>query len=351
MKRATLLGTLAAVALSSCVSLSEHEDLQAKYEQASRQYSLTYQELIELREENASLARQNQTLTDDYTEVALGKAAAEARADSLGRRIEQMAHHYDTTMENYVQEVAGKSRDLTRAQNLLTARTKELADKERELQARQTELQEQQTAFQTQQAEYNAKEADFIAKEASLLAKQRQLEQEEAATRAQLEAKERELETVRTSVTKALTGFADKGLNVETKDGKVYVSMENKLLFPSASWTVSKDGINAIKELAKVLEKDSTLNIMVEGHTDNDAYHGSTAVKDNWDLSVMRATAIVKLLLQNGPGIDPSRIEACGHGEFAPKVPNTSTANKAINRRTEIILTPNLDKLLQQMGN
>lgn len=337
MKRTILLGAVAALGLTSCVSLSEHEDLQAKYDQTSKQYNLTQQELLELKEENAALARQNQSLNADYTDLALAKNAADARADSLGRRIEQMAQHYDTTMENYIQEVAGKSRDLTRAQNLLTARTKELGDKERELQARQQELQEQQETFALQRSE--------------LLAKQKELEMQEAATKAQLEAKERELETVRNSVTQALTGFADKGLKVETKDGKVYVSMENKLLFPSASWTVSKDGISAIKELAKVLEQDSSLNIMVEGHTDNDAYRGSTAVKDNWDLSVMRATAIVKLLLQHGKGINPARIEACGHGEFAPKVANDSPENKAINRRTEIILTPNLDKLLQEMGN
>ncbi len=337
MKKVTPIATLAALLLSSCVALSEHEDLQARYEQTSKQFNIAQQELMELKEENASLTRQNQALNADYADVTHAKNAAEKRADSLSRRIEQLAHHYDTTMENYVQEVAGKSRDLTRAQNLLTARTKELGDKELELLARQQELQEQQEIFNLQRSQ--------------LLAKQHELEEQEAATKSQLEAKERELEAVRTSVTRALTGFADKGLKVETKDGKVYVSMENKLLFPSASWTVSKEGINAIRELAKVLEHDSTLNIMVEGHTDNDAYRGSTAVKDNWDLSVMRATAIVKLLLQHGPAINPSRIEACGHGEFAPKVPNTSAENKAINRRTEIILTPNLDKLLQEMGN
>ncbi len=358
MKNTILFGTLAALALTSCVSLSEHDTLQNKYDQVSRQYSLTQQELLELKEENASLARQNQSLNNEFTDIALAKATAEARADSLNRRIEQMAQHYDTTMENYIQEVAGKSRDLTRAQNLLTARTKELADKERELLARQQELEDQQAQINQQQAQMNQQQeqmrlqqTDFQAKQAEMLAKQKQLEEQEAATKAQLEAKERELEAVRNSVTKALTGFTDKGLKVETKDGKVYVSMENKLLFPSASWTVSKEGVSAIKELAKVLEKDSSLNIMVEGHTDNDAYRGSTAVKDNWDLSVMRATAIVKLLLQNGPGINPARIEACGHGEFAPKVPNTSAENKAINRRTEIILTPNLDKLLQEMGH
>ncbi len=345
MKRIILVccGAAAVMTMASCVSLSEMEALQAKYDQTSKQYSLTQQELLEMREENASLTRQNQALSSDMSDVSLQKENAERQVDSLSRRIEQMRHHYDTTMENYMQEVAGKNRDLTRAQNLLTARTKELADRERELQARQTELQEQQEGFRLQRSEFQAREAQLIAK-------QRQLEQEEAATRAQLEAKERELESVRASVTKALTGFADKGLNVETKDGKVYVSMENKLLFPSASWTVSKDGIAAIKQLAAVLEADSTLKIMVEGHTDNDAYRGSTAVKDNWDLSVMRATAIVKLLLQHGPGINPARIEACGHGEFAPKVANDSPEHKAMNRRTEIILTPNIEGLLEQMG-
>ena len=98
MKKTLLFSTAAALILTSCVSLSEHEDLQNRYDQTSRQYSLTQQELIELREENASLSRQNQSLNNDYTDLALAKNAAEARADSLTRRIEQMAQHYDTTM-------------------------------------------------------------------------------------------------------------------------------------------------------------------------------------------------------------------------------------------------------------
>ena len=145
-------------------------------------------------------------------------------------------------------------------------------------------------------------------------------------------------------------GFTDKGLNVETKEGKVYVSMEDKLLFASGSWTVSEKGVEAIKSLAKVLEEHTDLNIMVEGHTDNVVFRGSTAVKDNWDLSVMRATSIVKLLLQYGPNINPARIEASGHGEYAPKASNSTAEGKAANRRTEIILTPNLDKLLHEVS-
>ena len=335
MKKTIFLCGVAAAIFSSCVSLSEFEAMQTQFDQTTKQYNLAKQELAELKEENAALTRQNQALNSDMSDVALGKSRCDATVDSLSRRIEQMRHHYDTTMENYMQEVAGKSRDLTRAQNLLTARTKELNDKESELEMKREELRQQEESFKLQRSE--------------MLARQAELQQQEAATQAQLQAKERELESVRASVTKALVGFADKGLNVETKDGKVYVSMDNKLLYPSASWTVSKDGVNAIKQLAQVLEQDTTLNIMVEGHTDNDAFHGSSAVKDNWDLSVMRATAIVKLLIQHGPGINPARIEACGHGEFAPKVPNTSAANKAINRRTEIILTPNLDELLKKL--
>lgn len=345
----TIYISLFALVFASCVSLSEMEALQARYDQTARQYSVAQQELLELREENSVLARQNQTLNTDYADLSLANQACQSRTDSLNRRIEQLSHHYDTTMENYIQQVAGKSRDLTRAQNLLTARTKELADKERELQARQTELQEQQSAFALQRSEYQAKQATFEAKQADLERRQKELEQQQAATRAQLEAKEHELEALRTSVSNALTGFAGKGLNIETRDGKVYVSLENKLLFPSASWTVSKDGVNAIKQLAKVLESDSSLNIIVEGHTDNDPYRGNTAVRDNWDLSVMRATAIVKLLLQNGPAINPTRIQACGHGEYSPKVPNDSPANKAINRRTEIIISPNIENLLEEV--
>lgn len=330
MKKAIFLtGFLGVMALTSCVSLSEHENLQAKYDQTAKQYRLTLQERDELRENNANLTKTNNALTSDYSELSAAKQKCDETVESLSRRIEQMRHHYDTTMENYTQQVAGKDRDLMRAQNLLSARTKELNDKERELEQKETELRVQQDSFFLQRSE--------------LIAKQQELEQQQAATRAELEA-------LRNSVTQALLGFADKGLKVETKDGKVYVSMENKLMFPSASWTVSKEGANAIKELAKVLESDTSLNIMVEGHTDNDAYRGSSAVKDNWDLSVMRATSIVKLLLQYGPDINPARIEACGHGEYAPKVSNSTPEGKATNRRTEIILTPNLNKLLHDMN-
>jgi len=154
---------------------------------------------------------------------------------------------------------------------------------------------------------------------------------------------------LRRAVSDALMGFEGKGLTVHMKNGKVYVSMEEKLLFASGKWDVSKDGITALKDLAKVLEKNPDINVLIEGHTDKVPLNSQNQVGDNWDLSVMRATSIVKIILDNGK-ISPTRLVASGRGEFLPVEPNTSAANKAKNRRTEIILSPKLDELMQIIG-
>jgi len=155
---------------------------------------------------------------------------------------------------------------------------------------------------------------------------------------------------LRKAVSDALMGFEGKGLTVHMKNGKVYVSLEEKLLFASGKWDVSKDGVTALKDIAKVLEKNPDINVLIEGHTDNVPLNSQNQVSDNWDLSVMRATSIVKILLDNGK-INPTRLVASGRGEFLPVEPNTSAANKAKNRRTEIILSPKLDELMQIIGN
>ncbi|HBF20622.1 MAG TPA: cell envelope biogenesis protein OmpA [Cryomorphaceae bacterium] len=150
---------------------------------------------------------------------------------------------------------------------------------------------------------------------------------------------------VRKRISDALLNFNGKGLTIEQRNGKVYVSLENSLLFPSASWTVDQKGKQALEQLAVVLAENPDLNVMVEGHTDNDEFNGRTAVKDNWDLSVMRATSIVKILTAN-PGVDPKKITAAGRSEYLPLVPNDSPEGKAKNRRTDIIITPNLGELV-----
>ena len=300
----------AVLMLSSCVSMREYEALQSQYSQTMKGWSVTKQELQEMREENAELVRQGQAMTVALSDMTTARQECEATVKSINRSYAALQLRYDTT-------------DLSKANKMLEQRTRELNERESAARQRQQQLEE----------------------------RQRLLEQSEQAANEALRAKEQELEHLRYAVAQALVGFSDKGLNVETKEGKVYVSMEDKLLFASGSWTVSEKGVEAIKSLAKVLEEHTDLNIMVEGHTDNVVFRGSTAVKDNWDLSVMRATSIVKLLLSLGPTINPARVEAAGHGEYAPKKPNTTAANKAANRRTEIILTPKLTDIIKIVGD
>ena len=323
----------------SCVTQGKYDLVLRNSQDLMKELRSTQSELNDLKDENVELLRQNQSLNTEVVDLTDLRTRQGDTIATLRRDMANMKMGYDTVIENYMQRITGQSQDLNRANNLLSVRTKELSDKEESFRIREQ-------SFRVQEESFKEKEERLKAQQADMLKRQEELEKKEAAARQALEAKEKELEQLRSSINNALVGFANKGMNVETRDGKVYVSMDSKLMFASGSWTVSKDGVDAIKTLANVLEQNTDLNIMVEGHTDNAAYKGSTAVKDNWDLSVMRATAIVKLLLQYGKGIDPARIEACGHGEYAPKAPNDTPANKALNRRTEIILTPKLSDIL-----
>ncbi|MDE6493267.1 MAG: OmpA family protein [Bacteroidales bacterium] len=195
---------------------------------------------------------------------------------------------------------------------------------------------------------------DALAEELSV--KEQQLNQqarqlnEQAARLSELQGildkKDQQLDALKEKVTEALVGFRDKGLSIHTKNGKVYVSMDEKLLFPSGSWTVNPQGREALYEIANVMAKDADIHVMVEGHTDDVPLKGKGDIKDNWDLSVKRATSIVKIILEN-KGINPANIMAAGRGEYVPLVSNDTPENRAKNRRTEIILTPNLDELFK----
>lgn len=161
--------------------------------------------------------------------------------------------------------------------------------------------------------------------------------------------KENAMNNLKNSLKQALVGFEGNGLTVEQKNGKVYVSMENKLLFRSGSYNVDSRGKMAIQELTKVLAQNDNIDVLIEGHTDDVPYRGSGQLKDNWDLSVKRATSIVKIMLENS-SMSASRVTAAGRGKYLPVVANNSAENKAKNRRIEVILTPdlsNIEELLQ----
>ncbi len=166
-----------------------------------------------------------------------------------------------------------------------------------------------------------------------------------------LAAQDKNLRNLKESLSKALFEFEGKGLTVEQKNGKVYVSMENKLLFPSGSWTVSNEGKNAVQQLAQVLAKNDDISILIEGHTDNDKIVGNLGggITNNWDLSTKRATAIVNIIEQTS-GIDKKNLTAAGRSEFAPIASNNNSDGKAKNRRIEVILTPKLDEISKMLN-
>ncbi|EMR03897.1 OmpA/MotB family protein [Cesiribacter andamanensis] len=158
--------------------------------------------------------------------------------------------------------------------------------------------------------------------------------------------KERVVSQLRQKVSDALLNFKENDLTVEVRNGKVYVSLAEQLLFKSGSTQVDPKGQKALQQLAGVLKDSRDINILVEGHTDNVPMNKATAcISDNWDLSVLRATSIVNILQKSGVG--PDRITAAGRGEFVPVTANTTADGRAKNRRTEIILTPKLDELFQ----
>jgi chemotaxis protein MotB len=152
-------------------------------------------------------------------------------------------------------------------------------------------------------------------------------------------------EALKEKIQAALLGFKDKGLTVREEDGKVYVSMEAKLLFASGSTVVDPNGKKALIDLANAIENEVDMEIIVEGHTDTDKFSSSTYPKDNWDLSVLRATEVIKILTANS-NIKPAMLSAAGRSEYHP----VNAADKAKNRRIEIILQPNLGELYKLVG-
>lgn len=291
----------------SCVSIKKFKDLDADYLSASQQIEFQKQELSDFKLLSTEL---NESV------LSLTKRASSLEADTidLGKAYRKKARAYNDLSASY--ELLIKNNSNTMAKQ---------AEENRVLMERLGQM-------------------DIDLKERARAIKSR--EEEMLQLQQLLKEKDNNLSRLKSSVAAALLGFKGEGLTVEERDGKLYVSLENSLLFPSGSWKVNDNGKKAIVELAKVLVKQSDIQIMVEGHTDNVPYRGTGLIKDNWDLSVMRATAIVRILANN-KGLKANRITAAGKGSHSPLVENNSNENRAINRRTEIILSPNMDKLME----
>jgi chemotaxis protein MotB len=243
----------------------------------------------------------------------------------------------------------------------LNVQITELLGKIRQQQNNYTELESQLNSLKTgssaeiarlaeklQQANSDLKKREEILKDAQTKLDQRtqRLKELEVA----LQQKDEAVKQLRQKVMDALLGFNNKGLTIQEKNGKVYVSLDEKLLFKTGQWEVDPKGQLALSNLAEVLGQNPDINVLVEGHTDDVPMRGAGSVKDNWDLSVLRATAVTRILLKN-KAIEPKRITSAGRGEFFPIDEAKTPEARQKNRRTEIILTPRLDEIFRILEN
>lgn len=226
-----------------------------------------------------------------------------------------------------------------------------LAESEAMLARSEQQLQNKDLEIESKNMELAGKDEELRSRDSQLADAQRSIEEQAARLReleAALSAKDSAMAELRNTIANALVDFSSDELAVHHKDGKVYVSLEEQLLFASGKYDVNEKGVQAIRKIAGVLASHNGLDIVVEGHTDNVPYNGRGVLIDNWDLSVKRATSVLRILLNSG-NIPASRIQASGRADSVPVDSANTPEARRKNRRTEIILAPNIDQILSTL--
>lgn len=292
-----------------------------------------------LKQDYADLEQENSDLSHDMQDCASERDVATTKMDLLQEEYATQSRKLQDLQENYKQ-LKQNHENLQNSYDALEKNSSSaLAENSRQNRELLATLEEKQKTLQAEKSRLEKLQKDLKARSERV----EELEGLIAATEAKMQA-------LKTSVSKALTDFEGKGLTVERRNGKVYVSMENKLLFGSGSWSVGTNGRKAVKQLGSVLAQNPDINVLIEGHTDDVPYGGNGPLQDNWDLSTKRATSIVHILQENN-NINPKNLTAAGRGEYAPVAPNSTTEGKAKNRRIEVILTPKLDEVNKILGD
>lgn len=314
--------------LSSCVPQRVAEETKSKLTNCETELAASKKLASETEAKNAEMKEQIEKDTKAIEGLQRDTSVLGSNLRLLTNKYDKLNSVNDQLLDKYNRLLAGSERDNAALSGKLQTTQEQLLKKEDELKALEAKLNKQQQELDMLSAELKKREARVAELENIL----KQKDQASADLKKKL--------------SDALMGFEGKGLTITQKNGKVYVSMDESLLFESGKTAVQPKGIEALKHLAKVLEQNPDINVMVEGHTDDVPMKGSGDIKDNWDLSAIRATSVTKIILQNS-ATDPKRIIAAGRGEFFPIDPAKTAEARKKNRRTEIILTPKLDELLK----
>ena len=293
-----------------------------------------------MKSENQEFSVENKELTSELKSL-------EGEIKEIEKKHREKTEECDMLLKDY-NRVNRQYIDLQKAQEeLIKGNDKETRRLLKQLQVTQESLQEKEDELRELEVSLNSKKQNLEELLFELDQRNARLIELEKILR----KKDSVVLALKDNVSSALMGFKNDGLTVSLKNGKVYVSLEEKLLFGTGSTSVSPSGVNALKKLGQVLERNTDINIMIEGHTDDVPYKSDSGpIKDNWDLSVKRATSVVRILLDNS-SINPKRLIASGRGESMPVDPVKTTEARRKNRRTEIILTPKLDELFKILEN
>lgn len=313
--------------LAACVPARQYDELKSNKVRCEKENDALKAENLKLKTRNKEMQLKAQE-TDRNLKYLSGDTTAMGRGMSrLQKLYDELQNSYDKLLENNAK--------------LLESSSSENKTIMGELQSTQAELQKKEDRL-------NELELDLKTRETRLTELTEQLEMREGKVRELnriLNAKDSSMLALKQQVSSALLDFKNSGLTVTQANGKVMVSLEEKLLFASGSTVVDAKGKEALGKLAMVLESNKDIAIVIEGHTDNVPIKAGN-IKDNWDLSVMRATSVVRILMESA-NINPSRLLPSGRGEHQPLVENTNSESKRKNRRIEIILSPKLDKLYE----
>ena len=314
--------------ISSCITPKVYNELLDKHEIAKKNLTKNEKLILELRE----------NLDDKERDITnLNALVEQLRKDSIA-------------LNNDLVACQKKYDDLSTTYDLLTSKSSRyIAEKAKETKELLNKLETTQSELFAKEDQLNKSTLELEEKERKLLDSQNELELRSLRV-AELEAiinrKDSMVTALKQKISKALIGLEGDGLTIEQRNGKVYISLEEDLLFASGKYEINQTGKQALDKLSDALSYQKDLEILVEGHTDSIPLSGRGLVKDNWDLSVMRATSVVKRLTSN-TNLDPTQLIAAGRSEFVPISSNETSEGRGENRRIEMILSPNLDDLFK----
>lgn len=320
--------TLLLIALfSACVPQRKYQDLNDKFDALKKQNDSLFTGLSSLQLQRDSCIERNEKIEREFFRVKSDLEETERLYEKVRKSYEQLEANYKKIIDASAASQA----------DLMT----QLKELEKKLQKREDELNEKEVLV-TRNAEANAKlsqellslDKEIKAREAKLKELQRLLGQKDSATA-----------RLKKVLTESLFSYQNNGLTVHQEGGKIYVSLDESLLFQSGRTDVDKTGKEALLKLCETLRKEKDFDIVVEGHTDNVPIK-TAKFEDNWDLSVLRATSVLRIMVNEGQ-IDPVKIIPSGRGEYQPVDSNATKEGKAKNRRIEIILSPNLTQVMK----